>query len=118
MDGCGFLGSCTQDCLPTLVEWAWISEGRACIRTQAQSLLLPEASNRLCLFLDVWADRTASEHGGAELEQHYGADSGSTVLSEVGRHVAGGTLFLWENESRGISFSIILMSNMDTEKAQ
>lgn len=52
------------------------------------------------------------------LEQHYGADSGSTVLSEVGRHVAGGTLFLWENESRGISFSIILMSNMDTEKAQ
>ena len=70
------------------------------------------------LFLDVWADRTAQDHCGAGLEQHHGADSGSTVLSEVGRHVAGGTLFLWENESRGISFSIILMSNMDTEKSQ
>ena len=58
------------------------------------------------------------DHGGAWLEQHHGADSGSTVLSEVSMHVTEGTLFLWENENRGISFSIILISNMNTEKAQ
>lgn len=34
---------------------------------------------------------------------HQGAVSES-VLSEVGRHVAGGTLFLWENEGWGPSF--------------
>ena len=58
------------------------------------------------------------DHGGAWLEQHHVADSGSTVLSEVSMNVTEGTLFLWENENRGISFSIILISNMNTEKAQ
>lgn len=48
---------------------------------------------------------------------HQGAVSES-VLSEVGRHVAGGTLFLWENEGWGPSFFIIsLMSDMNTELA-
>ena len=49
----------------------------------------------VCLLLDVWADRTAQDHGGAGLEPHQEAVSDS-VLSEVGRHVAGGTMFLWE----------------------
>ena len=51
------------------------------------------------------------------VEPHQGAVSES-VLSEVGRHVAGGTLFLWESEGWGPSFFIIsLMSDMNTELA-
>ena len=49
---------------------------------------------------------------------HQGAVSES-VLFKVGRHVSGGTLFLWENKGWGPSFFIIsLMSDMNTELAQ
>ena len=121
MDGCGFLWVPAWSGLPPYFGRMGLDKWRGCFIICTQVCSWPsyyQSFQQVVPPSGCLGRQDCPEHGGAKLEQHYGADSGSTVLSEVGRHVAGGTLFLWENESRRISFSIILMSNMDTEKAQ